>query len=147
MSIGPASQPPYRPVMDRRHFLMTSLAGSLGAPLAVQAQQVGKVYRIGVLSPNVGRSHIDEALETRMNSLGWISGQNIEFIYRYSRVNDALPALATELVQERVDVILTAGTPASLAAKHATTSIPVVFFTVGDPVWRGTRLESGPAGG
>jgi putative ABC transport system substrate-binding protein len=99
----------------------------LVAPIAAETQPADKVYRVGVLSPTDGRSPLDDTLEKRLDDLGWVKGRNVSFSYRHSRVNDALPALAKELVQERVDIIVTTGTPASLAAKDATTTIPVVF--------------------
>ena len=98
------------------------------------AAQQGKRYHIGVLSPANGRTPLDDSLEKRLTGLGWMNDKHLTFSYRYSGVNDALPALAKELVRERVDVIITSGTPASLAARDATTTIPVVFYSVGDPV-------------
>jgi putative ABC transport system substrate-binding protein len=125
--------------MDRRVFL--GAVGSLvAAPLTAEGQTTRKVYRVGVLSPADGRNPTDEIFEKRLSAHGWIEGQNVSFVYRYSRVNDALPALAKELALERLDIIVTSGTPASLAAKHATTTIPVVFYSVGDPV--GVHLVS-----
>jgi putative ABC transport system substrate-binding protein len=125
--------------MDRRRFLLTALA-ALTTPIAAEAQSGDKLYRIGVLSPTAGRNPLDDALEKRLGDLGWSKGRNVSFSYRYSRVNDALPVMAKELVRERVDIIVTTGTPASLAAKEATTTIPIVFYSVGDPV--GVHLVS-----
>jgi putative ABC transport system substrate-binding protein len=119
--------------MERRTFMALVSGGLLAAPLAVEAQQA-RGHRIGVLAPTSGRNPVDDSLEKRMSELGWVIGKNVTYSYRYSGVNDALPALAKELVRERVDVIVTGGTPASLAAKNATTTIPVVFYSVGDPI-------------
>jgi putative ABC transport system substrate-binding protein len=115
--------------------------------LAGEARPADRVYRIGVLSPGGGRTPSVDMLEKRLGDLGWMKGRNVDFSYRYSRVNDALPALARELVQEGVDIIVSSGTPASLAAKQATTSIPVVFYSVGDPVGVGLVSSLGRPGG
>lgn len=133
--------------ITRRLTMSVAAAVLLVFALAVEAQADGKVYGVGVLSPTEGRNPLDETLERRLGDLGWIKGRNVSFSYRYSRVNDALPALATELVQERVDIIVTSGTPASLAAKQTTTTIPVVFYSVGDPVGVGLVSSLGRPGG
>lgn len=117
------------------------------APIAAAAQSVEKVARIGVLSPTDVRGPLDELFERRLADLGWLKGRNVVFIYRYSRVNDALPGLATELVQQGVDIIATTGTPASLAAQRATSSIPIVFSSVGDPVGVGLVATLARPGG
>lgn len=116
-------------------------------PSDAGAQSVDKVYHIGLLFPTDGRSAFDDLLERRLADLGWLKGRNVRFSYRYSKVNDALPHLAKELLQEHVDVIATAGTPASLAAKHATTTTPIVFWSVGDPVGVGLVSSLGRPGG
>src|SRR5262245_45245820 len=117
--------------INRRTFLSTMGLTVLSAPLATHAQQA-KRYHIGVLSPSNApanaRNPIADSLEKRFSDLGWVNGKDVMFTYRYSGVNDALPALAKELVMERVDIIITTGTPASLAARDATVTIPVVFY-------------------
>ena len=130
-----------------RLTIATAAALLLVGTSSAEAQSGDKVHRIGVLSPTDGRNPSDDTLERRFDELGWVKGRNVSFSYRYSRVNDALPALAKELVQERVDVIVTSGTPASLAAKQATTTIPVVFYSVGDPVGVGLVSSLGRPGG
>jgi putative tryptophan/tyrosine transport system substrate-binding protein len=120
--------------MNRRRFLLTSLAGALAAPLAAEGQQAAKVVKVGSLYPTARRGMLEEYFEKRMVGAGWVSGENVSYAPRYSPHGGALPALALELVRERVHVIVTVGTPASLAAKKATTTIPVVFSSVGDPV-------------
>jgi putative tryptophan/tyrosine transport system substrate-binding protein len=120
--------------MDRRRFLLASLAGALAAPLGARAQ---KVYRIGMLW-NTPNPRMEDVLRQGLRELGWVDGQNFVFERRYSEGrDDRHPALAAELVRLQPDLIITAGTPAALAAMAATTTIPVVFGTVGDPVGSG----------
>ena len=106
------------------------------ATLATEAQSAEKVYRIGWLSPSsatTGASHFD-ALRNALGELGYVEGRNIVFERRWADGASArLPPLATELVRLKVDVICTAGTPASMAAKDATTTIPIVFANVAFP--------------
>jgi putative ABC transport system substrate-binding protein len=122
---------PDDPGMDRRRFLLTSLAGALAGPLAAAAQQTGKVYRVGYMgtsSPSL-ESNLVEAFRRGLRELGYIEGQNIVVEYRWAEGQyDRFRQLAAELVSLRVDVIVTAGTPGALAAKQATTTIPVVML-------------------
>ena len=136
--------------MDRRAFI-GSLAGCLlAAPLAVEAQQAGKVYHIGMLetrSPTLNAANVD-AFRQGMRELGYTQGQNLEIVYRSSDGRDErFPALVGELVRLKVDLILTRGTPAALAAKHATGSIPVVMAASGDPVGSGLVASLARPGG
>jgi ABC-type uncharacterized transport system substrate-binding protein len=116
-------------VVDRRAFVGTVVCGVLAAPLAAKAQQ-GKVWRIGWLSPPpsaTGASELD-ALRKGLGELGYVDGRNIAIEARWADGDPArLPRLARALVELNVDVICTAGTPATLAAKQATTTIPIVF--------------------
>jgi putative ABC transport system substrate-binding protein len=126
--------------MERRTFI-GSLAGSLlAAPLVAEAQPAGKIYRIGMLetrSATLNAANVD-AFRQGMRELGYKQGQNLEIVYRSSDGRDErFPALADELVRLKVDLILTRGTPAALAAKSATGSIPVVMAASGDPVGSG----------
>lgn len=117
----------------------------VATPLMSEAEP--RRYHIGVLQPTNGRSPLDDSLEQRMSDLGWVSGRTVTFTYKYSRGNAGLSAAARELVRAGVDVIVTAGTPASLAARDATATIPVVFYSVGDPVGVGLVSSlSQPAG-
>jgi putative ABC transport system substrate-binding protein len=131
--------PPYRPGMDRRRFLLTSLAGALAAPLAAEAQQAGKVSHVGVLSVGTRpspTSSLSPFLE-RLRELGWIEGRNLILESRYAEFKpERLPELAGELVRLKPDVIVAVGTPAAVAAKNATSTIPIVSFA-GDPVRSG----------
>jgi len=101
-------------------------------PLAADAEQPGKVWRIGFL--RVGVFPVSKDFRDAMRELSWIEDQNIKLEPRYADNRAQLPALAAELVQLKVDVIVTNGTPATLAAKQATTTTPIVFFLAADPV-------------
>ena len=131
---------------SRRRLLSLALAlcpVSLGA----QAQPARKIYRIGWLAT----SHVEvlwQAFVDGMRERGWIEGKNVTFERLYSEGrNDRLPALAAQLVQSNVDLIVTVGTPPSLAAKDATKTIPIVFFAVGDPVGSGLVASLARPGG
>jgi len=129
--------PPHRFGMDRRRFLLTSLAGVLAWPLAVEAQHAGRNARIGYLSLNLAAaSRNREAFLQGLRELGYAEGRNLLIEYRDAGGKpERFPALATELVALKLDVIVSAGgTLAALAAKQATTTLPIVFTGVGDPV-------------
>jgi putative ABC transport system substrate-binding protein len=97
------------------------------------AQAPGKVYRVGLLAPE--GMHALQVFKERLGQLGWVEGRNIRFDYRSAEGDDARqPALAAELVALPVDLILTWGTLATVAAKQATTTIPIVIGSIGDPV-------------
>jgi putative ABC transport system substrate-binding protein len=120
--------------MDRRRFLLTSLAGAVAAPLAAEAQQAAKVARIGYLSTNP-TPHFQEAFRQGLRDLGYVEGRNLVIEYRDAKGKlERLPALAAELVALKVDVILAANTRAALAAKQATRALPIVFTKASDPV-------------
>ena len=106
----------------------------LAVPLAAEAQSP-RVPRIGVLSPGTpGPSPLLDAFRQGLRELGYVEGQNIAIEYRFDEAKPArLPDLAAELVSLKVDVILTINTPATQAAKNATTTIPIVFTYVADP--------------
>ena len=126
--------------MDRRTFLGTLTGGLLAASLAVGAQQVGKVPRIGFLrvtSPS-DRPPLLDAFRQGLRELGWVEGQNIVIDYRYAEDRvDRLPGLAAELVRLKVDLIVSGGTQGVTAAKNATETIPIVMIAVRDPVGTG----------
>jgi len=133
--------------MDRRRFLLTSLAGALAAPLVTEGQQAGKVYRIGLLE-NVLSDELLSAVSAGLRERGWVEGQNFVWERRSSEGrNERFPSLAAELVQGKPDIIITAGTAATLAAKAVTTTIPIVFHSVGDPVGSGIVASLGRPGG
>ena len=124
--------------------------GVLWAPLAVEAQPPDKVYRIGVLertSPTVNVANL-ESFRQGLRALGYVEGKNLVIEYRSAEGRDERFAdLAAELVRLKVDLILTRGTPAALAAKHATPVIPVVITGVGDPVGQGIITSLAHPGG
>ncbi len=125
----------------------------LVAPLAVEAQLAGKVYRIGYLLPfsptssGPGTPNL-EAFRKRLRELGWVEGQNIVTEYRWSEGRaERFPHLAAELASLKVDVIYAPYTPAALAAKQATTMIPIVFVGGADPVGAGLVASLARPGG
>ena len=122
----------------RREFIGLAILGALARPRAVGAQ-TRKVSRIGVLSPFTqadGPAPSFHVFRDTLRELGHVEGANVSFEYRWAGgTYDRLPALAAELAQSKVDLILSAwSTPGALAAKRATTSIPIVFVGVGDAV-------------
>ena len=120
--------------MDRRRFLLTSLAGALAAPLGVEGQQ-GKSHRIGYVgtsSPSL-ESKLLAAFRDGLRELGYVEGQNIRIEYRwaggrYERFADFME----ELVRLKVELIVVAGTPATVAAMKAIKTIPIVMAVIGD---------------
>jgi ABC-type uncharacterized transport system substrate-binding protein len=119
------------------------------ASVAVEAQSAGKVYRIGFLFYGApGPSAEVDAFRQGLRELGYREGQNVAIEYRFASGQlERLPELATELVRLKVDVIVTPGTPQSLAAKQATSTIPIVFAVVADPVGAGLIANFGRPGG
>ena len=112
----------------------------LSAPLAAEAQQPGKVYRIGVLSPGSAEGSSAEValLRQGLRELGYVEGQNIRVEWHFADgSNERLPALAAELVAFKFDVIFAINSPAAQAAKSATGTIPIVFVRSGDPIASG----------
>jgi len=100
---------PYRRGTDRRHFLLTSLAGALAAPLAAQALQTKKLWRVGILA--TANPHVYDGFADELRKLGYIDGQNLALDLRSTEGKvERLPALAVELVRAVVDVILAGGT-------------------------------------
>ncbi len=131
--------------------LAVALTVSLAlAPLAAEAQQTGKVYRIGILelrNPDLNAANLN-AFRQALLALGYKEGQNLQIMYRSSDgLDERFPGLASELVGLKVDLIVTRGTPAALAAKNATRTIPVVMAFSGDPVRTGLVVSLGRPGG
>lgn len=124
--------------MRRREALILTLASIVPwAPIRADAQQGRKMARIGRLSPisSATDERVFEGFRRGLRELGWVEGENIAFEYRFAEGQlDRLPALASELVQLKVDVILAGSVPGALAAKNATGTIPIVMVTTGDPV-------------
>jgi len=136
--------------MDRRTFITGMTGGLLAAPLAVEAQVAGKVYRIGVLEVVAVTSNTTNlaAFRQGLRELGYVEGQNFVIEYRSADGRaERFPDLAAELVRLKVDVIVTRGTPAALAAKHATGTIPIVMASSGDPLAVGLAASLAHPGG
>jgi putative tryptophan/tyrosine transport system substrate-binding protein len=133
--------------MKRHDLLLLSAFAVLfltGSPSFAEAAE--KVYRVGVLAPAGARPI--ESFKARLRELDWIEGRNIRFDYRSAEGDDTRqPALAAELVALPVDLILTWGTPATLAAREATATIPIVMGSVGDPVTIGVVPNVARPGG
>ncbi len=124
--------------------------GLLIVPLAADAQPPAKAHRIGLLgaaSPSAYASHV-EAFRQGLRDLGYVEGKNFSIEYRWAEGNyDRLPDLVTDLVRLKVDVILTHGTPGTLAAKRATATIPIVMAVSGDAVATGIVASIARPGG
>src|SRR3990172_5057180 len=128
----------------------TLALGVLAAPLSVEAQQPGKIARVGRLSPVSATADARnlEALRQGLRDLGWVEGQNIAYEDRFAEGRpDRLPYLAAELVRLKVDVVFAGSTPAALAAKNATATTPVVMVMGGDPVASGLVASLARPGG
>jgi putative ABC transport system substrate-binding protein len=126
--------------MKRREFI-TLLGGAAAWPVAAKAQEPGKLPTIGYLGsggPITQRAWV-EAFVQRLRELGWSEGRTVAIEYRWGEGRaERYAEIAAEFVQLKVDVILAGGTEAAIAAKQATSIIPIVFPTAGDPV--GSRL-------
>jgi ABC-type uncharacterized transport system substrate-binding protein len=120
----------------RRREVITLIGGAAAWPIATRAQQPRKMPRIGVLWPNPPATF--EFLRQGLSDFGYVQGRNIEFEFRWAEGKlDQLPELAAELVRLQVDVIVTLAPQATLAAKQATQTIPIVFVAMGDPLASG----------
>jgi putative ABC transport system substrate-binding protein len=125
--------------MRRREFI-TLLSGAVMLPRAASAQSSSRIARIGFLGVTAAPSWASrlEALRSGLRNLGYEQGKNIVIEDLWAEEQyDRLPALAAELVRRKVEVILTYGTPGTLAAKRATTTVPIVFVYAGDAVAAG----------
>jgi putative ABC transport system substrate-binding protein len=124
------------------------LAVCIAMASQADAQQAGRVYRIGVLEREAADSESFSAFRERMRELGYVEGRNLAFEFRASQGRDDLyPKFAAELVAQKVDLILGRGTPAILAAKRATSTIPIVMLAAGDPVGDGLIASYARPGG
>jgi ABC-type uncharacterized transport system substrate-binding protein len=114
------------------------------------AQQTGKIFRIGYLNDSTvsGSAVPMDAFRQELSKLGWIEGKNIAFEYRFGEQRtERLPELAADLVRLKVDLILVRSTGPALAAKSATTTIPIVMASGGDPVGAGLVASLARPGG
>jgi ABC-type uncharacterized transport system substrate-binding protein len=135
--------------MDRRVFIGTLAGSLLTAPLAGEAQQAGKIPRIGYLGLNpAANPHLHEAFRQGLRDLGYVEGRNVVIENRDAEGKpERLRTLATELTALQVDVILAGGTPQALAAKQATRTLPIVFAAAADPVTDGLVTSLARPGG
>ena len=122
-----------------RRELLVALGGAAAAwPLAARAQQGGKKYVVGRFNAGSATDPLSEVLTEALRELGWVEGENVVFERRYAENRlERLPVLAADLVRLKVDVIVAGGTLAPLAAKRATSTIPIVMASAGDPLGSG----------
>ena len=135
--------------MKRREFIAL-LGGAAAWPVTARAQQPGKRPIVGFLgdSTPVGESERAAAFARRLHDLGWIEGRTIAIEYRWADGrSERLAEIAAEFAQLKVDIIVTAGTPAVMAAKQAAPVVPIVFAAVGDPVGAGLVTTLARPGG
>ena len=132
--------------MRRRDFI-TLVGGVAAWPFAARAQQP-KVWRIGVLAPVSPMPTLLSAFRDGMRERGYVEGQNLSIDVRWPQGTfDQDPSVMTELVNSNVDVIVTWATPATIAARRATLTIPIVMAAVGDPVGSGFIASLARPGG
>jgi putative ABC transport system substrate-binding protein len=136
----------------RRNLQSAIVTGAMLFALcvSVDAQQTGKIFRIGFLdtSTTSGSAVLVEAFRQELSKLGWTEGKNITIEYRFAEgKNDRLPELAADLARLKVDLIVVSATPSALAAKSATTTIPIVMVSAGNPVALGLVASLARPGG
>jgi len=134
----------------RRKILAVIGAGALAAPLASFAQQPAGVARIGFLGNSTAafEANLVGPFREGLRDLGYVEGRNILIEYRWAEGKyERFPELIAELIALKLDVIVTAGTPATLAVKKATTTVPLVMVAVGDPVGTGIIASLARPGG
>ncbi len=135
-------------MIDRRRFIATLAGGVLAAPAAPFAQAPARVTRLGFLGSSAPPPELLAAVRAHLREHGYVEGSNLALEVRWADGSfDALPALAAELAGSRVDLIIAWATPAAVAAKRATSSIPIVFFAVSDPVGSGLIATLARPGG
>ena len=134
----------------RRRAFITLLGGTAAWPLAASAQQPGKLPTIGFLGANtrlVDSQRLAGFVE-RLRELGWIENRTVAIEYRWGEGrNERFAQFAAEFVRRNVDVIVTGGTASVIAVKQATSTIPIVFATAGDPVGTGLVTSLAKPGG
>jgi len=134
-----------------KKFILLALTAMLFALCgSADAQQPGKIFRIGYLDPSTasGSAVLLDAFRQEMSRLGWIEGKSITIEYRFAeQKNERLPELAADLVRLKVDLIVVPGVPPALAAKKATTTIPIVMTIAANPVGQGLVASLARPGG
>jgi putative tryptophan/tyrosine transport system substrate-binding protein len=136
--------------MKKRITLWLLATLFLASVSLAEAQQTGKIVRIGFLDTSTasGSAVLWDAFRQEMRKLGWIEGKNIAIEYRFAEQKpERLPELAVDLVRLKVGLIVVSGTPPALAAKNATTTIPIVMANVADPVGQGLVASLARPGG
>ncbi|HJX11201.1 MAG TPA: ABC transporter substrate-binding protein [Candidatus Binatia bacterium] len=137
--------------MNRRTAIRRLATFFLATASLAEAQQAGKIFRIGFLDGGTaaGSAGLVKAFLQELSKLGWIEGKNIVIEYRFAenKGSERLPELAADLVRLKVDLIVVAGDPSALAAKKATTTIPIVIATAADPVGEGLVASLAQPGG
>jgi len=132
--------------LQRRDFI--ALVGAVLWPVAAQAQQPDKKWRIGYLTTRNYPNDLSESFLGGLRTLGYVEGKNLIVKGRAGEGNnERLPALATALIDKGVDIIVTEGTPATKAAMQSTTTVPIVFGTAQDPVEKGIVASLARPGG
>jgi len=137
-------------VTDRRALLGTLASALLAAPFAAGAQTAGKLYRIVYLGNSSAAMETDlvDSFRQGLRNLDYVEGRNVVIEYRWAEGrNDLFPALVAEAVRLKPDVIVTSGTPATLAAKEATRTTPIVIAAMGDPISAGVVASLARPGG
>jgi putative tryptophan/tyrosine transport system substrate-binding protein len=134
--------------VKRREFI-TLLGGAAAAwPLGAGAQQAGSRYTVGTLTAGNDNAALNTVLVAALRELGWVEWKNVVFEHRYAENRlERLPGLAADLVRLQVDVIAAIGTLAPLAAKQASSTIPVVMTAAGDPLGSGLVASLARPGG
>jgi putative tryptophan/tyrosine transport system substrate-binding protein len=150
LDIDPGQRLPHHPGVDRRRFLLTSLAGALATPLAAEAQQAGKVPRIGVLFVGPRNDQLSSyvtAHEEGLQELGWARNSNLIIEERFSGTMARMPDVVAELVNLKVRVIVTGPNTFIEVAKQITSTVPIVMVYATDPVGRGYVASLSRPGG
>lgn len=137
--------PPYRPDMDGRRFVLMSPGGVLASAVA-EAQQAGRVARVGFLQPGEAPARYMEAFRRGLRELGWLERQNLVIEHRIAPAIADNASVVSELISLKVDVLVTWTTPAVVAAKRGTDTIPIVAIS-GNPVAMGLVRSLAKPGG
>jgi putative ABC transport system substrate-binding protein len=133
--------------LNRREFMAAVCGVAVAWPLGARAQPPSKIYRLGYLG-SARIPYVIEALQAGLRDLGYVESRNLKIEYRFGgSLSEALDALAAELVALAPDAVVTTGTPATLAAKRATTTIPIVMAPIGDPLRAGIVVSLAHPGG